>query len=238
METSGKFRDYNPYVLKNVMTEMYINRPRLKRLLSIGIFFPALCTSVFAANLYKWIDENGEIRYSDRVPPNQVKQKRQILNEHGVVIETRDAAKTPEQLEAEKQAQRIRDAELAEERRLKVEQNQHDRVLLLTFSSEEEMMSVRDNRIEVIDSIIRLIKNSIDNTEKRLIKLENTADDKYISKGQEVPGGLAQNIEFFTRKIENRNEQLRLKEEERRKIYEQFDQDLERFRWLKSNSTQ
>jgi hypothetical protein len=220
------------------MTEICINKPKLKLLAAVGIIGYALCTSVFAATLYKWVDENGEIRYSDRVPPSQVKQKRQILNEHGVVIETKEAAKTPEQLEAEKEAKRIRDAELAEERRLKAEQDKHDRVLLLTFSSEEEMMSVRDNRIEVIDSVIRLIENSINTTEIRLLKLEDNAEVLYTSKGQEVPGGLAQNIEFFTRKIENRKEQLRLKQEEKRKIDEQFDEDLTRYRWLKSNTTQ
>ena len=220
------------------MTEMCITRLSLKLLPSIGLLVYALGTSVFAANLYKWVDENGEIRYSDRLPPSQVRQKRQILNEHGVVIDTKEAAKTAEQLEADKEAKRIRDAELAEERRLQAEKDKHDRVLLLTFSSEEEMMSVRDNRIEVIDSVIRLIENSINITEKRLIKLEYNADEEYLSKGKEVPGGLAQNIEFFTRKIENRKEQLRLKEEEKRKIDEQFDKDLERFRWLKSNATQ
>lgn len=238
METRDKFWRYNLLALKNVMTKKCINSPRLKLLPSIGIIAYTLCTSVFATTLYKWVDENGEIRYSDRVPPSQVKQKRQILNEHGVVIDTKEAAKTPEQLEADKEAKRIRDAELAEERRLIAEQDKHDRVLLLTFSSEEEMMSVRDNRIEVIDSVIRLIENSINTTEERLIKLEDNAEALYISKGKEVPGGLAQNIEFFTRKIANRKEQLRLKQEERRKIHEQFDEDLARFRWLKSNATQ
>jgi hypothetical protein len=155
---------------------MCITRLSLKLLPSIGLLVYALVTSVFAANLYKWVDENGEIRYSDRLPPSQVKQKRQILNEHGVVIDTKEAAKTAEQLEADEEAKRIRDAELAEEKRLQAEKDKHDRVLLLTFSSEEEMMSVRDNRMEVIDSVIRLIENSINITEKRLIKLEYNAD--------------------------------------------------------------
>lgn len=220
------------------MTDMYLTNFRLKILLTIGIFVYVTCTSVTAATLYKWVDENGEIRYSDRIPPGQVKYKRQMLNEHGVVIETREAAKTAEELEADKEAKRIREAELAEQRRLKAEQAKHDRVLLLTFSSEEEMMSVRDNRIEVIDSVIRLIESSILSTEERLINLENNADDLYISKGKEVPGGLAQNIEFFTRKIINRKEQLRLKEEEKKKIDQQFDDDLNRYRWLKSQAKQ
>ena len=34
--------------------------------------------------------------------------------------------------------------------------------MLLTFSSEEEMEHARESRIEVIDSVIRLIKTSVD----------------------------------------------------------------------------
>lgn len=220
------------------MAERHITNFKLKLLLSIGAITYAISTSVCAVNLYKWVDENGDIRYSDRLPPGQVKYKREMLNEHGIVIETREAAKTREELEVEKEARRIREAEMAEQRRLIEEQNKHDRVLLLTFSSEEEMISVRDNRIEVIDSVIRLIESSILATEKRLIKLENEADEKYVLKGKEIPGGLAQNIEFFTNKLENRQQQLLLKQEERRKIDQQFDEDLDRYRFLKSEAKQ
>lgn len=217
-----------------------VYRDKIRNSLAIGALFLSFVFSgaAVSATLYKWIDENGEVRYSDRLPPNQVKHKREVLNEQGVVIETRERAMTEEERAAIEEAKQAEEARLAEEKRKKAEQDKHDRVLLLTFSSEEEMMSVRDNRIDVIDSVIRLIRNSIATTEERLTKLENTADTLYLSKGKEVPGGLAQNIEFFTRKIANRQEQLRLKEAEKQKIDDQFDADIERYRWLKSGTSQ
>lgn len=217
---------------------MFLTRFGRIILLIAGFQFVIAFTAASAATLYKWTDENGEVRYSDRLPPNQVRHKHETLNEHGVVIDTKEAAKTEEQLKAEAEQRRLQEAKLAEEKRLKEEQEKHDRVLLLTFSSEEEMMSVRDNRIEVIDSVIRLIENSISTTEERLIGLEDRADNLYISKGKEVPGGLAQNIEFFTRKVANRKEQLKLKEAEKSKIENQFDSDLARYRWLKSRTSE
>jgi hypothetical protein len=51
-----------------------------------------------AGTLYKWIDENGEVRYSDRMPANQVKREHQTLNSQGVVITTKSAAKTEEEI--------------------------------------------------------------------------------------------------------------------------------------------
>ena len=56
---------------------------------------------------------------------------------------------------------------------------------------------------------------------------------QYVSKDQEIPGGLAQKIEHFIRKAANRNEQLRRKEKEKLRINGQFDSDLERYRFLK-----
>lgn len=205
-------------------------------LMPIGILLCAISTSNIAGTLYKWIDENGAVRYSDQLPPEQIRQRHQMLNDQGVVVGTKEAAKTKEQLAVEAEAKKALEAQQAEEKRLKDAQDKKDRVLLLTFSSESEMESVRDNRIEVIESVIRLIKKSIAATEERLIVLEDSADENYLSKGKDVPGGLAQNIEHFTAKLANRKGQLRQKELEKQKIDQQFDLDLARYRFLKSES--
>lgn len=201
--------------------------------LSLAALLCAPSLSISAPKLYKWIDENGEVRYSDQLPTQDVRKKHQMLNEHGVVVDTKEAAKTREERLAEEKEQELIQAKLSEEKRQKAQQDKIDRVLLLTFSSEEEMKNVRDDRIEVIDSVIRLIKKSLLKTEEQVIILEDQADLTYVSKGLEIPGGLAQQIEHFTRKAANRNEQLRLKEEEKSRINAQFDSDLERYRLLK-----
>ena len=197
----------------------------------------ALCIvsgSAVAAPLYKWIDENGQIRYSDRLPPTQVRKEHQQLNSQGVVVTTKEAAKSQEELAAEAEAKRQRELQAAEQAKLDELQNQKDQVLLLTFSSEQEITLARDDRIDVLDSVIRLITKSIESTQTKLAELEATAEVNYTAKDKEVPGGLAQKIEHFSRKIENRTDQLLLKMEEKNRINEQYEQDLARFRELKS----
>lgn len=191
---------------------------------------------VDAAALYKWIDEDGQVRYSDRLPAAQVKKKHHQLNSQGVVVGTTEAAKSEAELAAEAEAQRKAEEQAAEESRLKQIQYEKDQVLLLTFSSEREMEMARDDRLEVLDSVIRLITKSITSTQNTLEELEEQAEENYTSKGKDVPGGLAQKIEHFTRKIESRTDQLLLKVEEKDKINEQFDFDLARFRELKSEN--
>ncbi len=205
----------------------------LQLLIAAVLCAPSLSNS--ATKLYKWIDENGEVRYSDQLPTQDVRKRHQMLNDKGVVIETKEVPRTREERLAEEREKKLIQAKLKEERRKKAQQDKIDRVLLLTFSSEDEMKDVRDNRIEVIDSVIRLIKKSLIKTEEQVIILEDQADLTYVSKGKEIPGGLAQQIEHFTRKAENRTEQLRLKEEEKNRINTQFDSDLERYRFLKED---
>ncbi len=196
----------------------------------------AVARQATAGALYKWIDENGQIRYSDRLPPSQVKKKHQQLNSQGVILTTKEAAKSDEQLAAEAEAARKLEEENAKQARLKEAQDKKDRVLLLTFSSEEELGIARDNRLDVLDSVIQLINKSIDATQRQLDELQTNADAVYLSKGREVPGGLAQKIEHFTRKLESRNAQLASKMAEQDRINEQYEKDLARFRELKTET--
>ena len=189
-----------------------------------------------AAKLYKWVDENGQIRYSDRLPPQQSKQAHQQLNSQGVVLTTRDAAASPEELAAEAEAKRKLEEEEREAARVKEIQDKKDRVLLLTFGSEDEIEHARENRIEVIESVIRLIENSIESTQQKLDGLNKSADRNYRSKGKEIPGGLAQKIEHAERKILNRDAQLQAKQLEKERINAKYEQDLERYRLLNSAS--
>jgi hypothetical protein len=52
-----------------------------------------------------------------------------------------------------------------------------------------------------------------------------------------VPGGLAQNIEYFREKILNKQKQLDLKVEEKSRIKQQYSQDLLRYRELSRKNT-
>jgi hypothetical protein len=189
-----------------------------------------------AAALYKWVDESGAVHYGNQLPPGQNKKGHQQLNSQGMVLSTKDAPKTSEELADEVEKQRKLEEQQAEEARLKRIQDREDRVLLLTFSTEEELEHARDNRIEVINSVIRLIETSIETTQEKLDKLVQNAEQNYTSKGKQVPGGLAQKIEHFERKIANRTAQLEAKTAEREKIRQKYELDLERFRLLKSAS--
>jgi len=204
--------------------------------LALAALLGAAGSQSMAATLYKWVDDNGSVHYGNSLPPDQSKRAHQQLNSQGMVLSTQGAARPPAELAEEAEKQRKLEEQQAEEARLKRLQDDKDRVLLLTFSTEEELEHARDNRIEVINSVIRLIGSSIETTQGKLDQLVQTAEQSYTSKGKKVPGGLAQKIEHFERKVASRTAQLEAKSAEREKIREKYELDLERYRLLKSAS--
>jgi hypothetical protein len=205
------------------------------KLFSVLLITAALCAFSGLANagaLYKWIDEDGKIRYSDRLPAAQAKKKHQQLSTQGMVLSTTEAAKS----EAELAAKLKLAEEQAAEAELNKEQNKKDQVLLLTFSNEKEIGLAHDDRIEVLDSVIQLINKSLLATQTTLGRLQTSAEQNYLSKGKEVPGGLAQKIEHFARKMELRGAQLDLKMIEKVKFNARYEADLARFRLLKAEA--
>ena len=54
------------------------------------------------ARMYRWVDEKGQVYYSDRIPPQYVNKERREYDDRGHLISTVEAAKTKEQLAAKK----------------------------------------------------------------------------------------------------------------------------------------
>jgi len=207
---------------------------RQTKMLLLSALLCALAMPTSAAKLYKWVDEDGAVRYSDQLPPKQTSKQHQQLNSQGMVLSTTSAARSAEELAVETEAARKLEAEQAEAARLKAIQDKEDRVLTMTFASETEIEQARDSRIEVIDSVIRLIEASIETTKEKLDEINERAEKNYTAKNREIPGGLAQKIEFFERKVESRTSQLQAKVSEKEKVRMKYETDLNRFKELKS----
>lgn len=208
----------------------------LKSLTAVVATLLALTFSSQLLALYKWVDENGQIHYSEQLPLDRSKQRFQTLDKAGRILDTQEAKKTPEQKRQERaeqeRLQREEEARQREEERIRREKAFNDNVLLMTFSTEQEIVEAQKERIDVIDSVIGLLLKDIEAEENKLTELQDRARAVYSDKGKEVPGGLAQNIEYSEEKIANHKEHLQLKLDERDKIEQQYIDDLERFRVL------
>lgn len=202
--------------------------------LSISITLVATLTwmgGTSAAKLYRWVDENGEVHYTDTLPPEQAGQAHQQLNQQGVTVQSVEKAKSREQLAAEKQAQeeaarRATEAELA--RKLQAER---DRALLHTYVSEQDIIESRDRNIATIEGTINLSTNNLE-------KLRAQAEALRSDLAQAQPGSaVATKVESALRQTEDQIRDFEnfigKKRAEQASLQQKFDEDLHRFRELR-----
>ena len=201
----------------------------LTLLLSLPFFLAVPAAT--AVKLYKYVDENGEVHYSDRVPPEHVDREHRRLNPQGVEVERRDRAKTPEELAREEEIRQLR----AEQERVLEEQRERDRVLLRTFRTEDDLFMARDGKLKVVDGQIKLASKNVNRLRARLTGLQ--AQAAALERRGEIPSqNLLKNIDKTRRQIENSYRSIVKREREKLAIKERFDQDAQRFRQVRSGS--
>jgi hypothetical protein len=181
-----------------------------------------------AGKLYKWVDESGQVRYGDRIPPQYAKKSNERLNKQGVVVDTKAAAKTKEQIAEEKRLAKLK----AEQERKRQEQAHQDRILLDTFTNEDEMVLTRDGKIEAIEAEIRLTKSRTEKIKKRLAQKKVRAANLERS-GKGVSPELQREIREARRQVRNNSSYIANRRKAQQAIREKFETDIKRFRKLK-----
>ena len=222
--------------MNTIRSILSVNLTLVLQLIFSLLLSHSIASRVFSAPLYKWIDEDGEIRYSDNLPSDQSKKGFQKIAPDGRVISTIEKSKTPEQL----REQRATKKRLEQKNRVEAEvaakqaalQEHHDNVLLMTFTNESEILTAKIERLSVIDSVIKLLEKNIKTEQVKLQKEEAIAKRLYLDKNIVVPGGQAQKIEYFTEKVLSKEQHLRQKMSERDKVKQQYIVDLVRYREL------
>lgn len=186
-----------------------------------------------AQKLYRWVDDDGVVHYGDHIPPEYAKQDREILNKQGVAVGFEEGEVTDE----ERAAQAREKAKQEEAERRRQEQVRHDRMLLQTYVSVQDIEDLRDRRLELMSSQIKVTRLYLTNLHKRLDALEKQAS-KYKpysddADAPEVPADLAGDISRTTASISLYEQTLDRVEEEQEKLKAEFDVDIKRFKELK-----
>ncbi|MEE8119685.1 MAG: DUF4124 domain-containing protein [Gammaproteobacteria bacterium] len=184
-----------------------------------------LATSAQAAKMYRWVDKDGNVHYSDKLPPEASQQERQVLNEQGVTTETLDRQLTDEEI-AEKN--RLAAEEEAKQFALE-ERRKHDDMLRQSYTSVADMEESRDGRITAIESQVLVTSRSIATLEKRVSESEAQAKQLRDS-GKEVPQNLRDQINDTRDELLENQKSLMARRTEQEQIRQQFDEDIARFK--------
>ncbi|MBT7409073.1 MAG: DUF4124 domain-containing protein, partial [Methylococcales bacterium] len=189
-----------------------------------------------AKRFYKWVDKNGVTRISDHLPPDQVKYKREVKNSSGVTVQTIRRAKTKSQIL--KEAQKAK--ENARQRRIQrvnqAKKDKKDRVLLATYSDEDDLISARDEQLSNVDLSIEVLQGSIRRLSKRLTTLQSNADE-YVAANRPVPAIIKQQIAALENSVKDNENEIDKKRKYMKKMHNKYAEDLKRFKLLKKGKS-
>ena len=198
----------------------------------ISAFLLSLSLSAMADSpqkLYRWVDSEGIVHFGDSVPAEFAETEKQVLNEHGVIIDVLRGKKTTEELAEEKRQNELR-------RALEL-QRRADLALLATYLSVDEIVLHRDRRVELFQAQTRVTELYLRNQRRRLSTLQKEAQKfRPYSNDPDAPlidRDLAEDIADTKEIIERHEGNLLRFHGDEADIIERFDGDIDRFKMLK-----
>ena len=177
--------------------------------------------------MYRWVDSNGRVQYSDTLPASYQKSGAAELNKQGQVIKRTTSA-------AEREVEAAARREQAKLKRISDNQARLDRALTSTYTSEAEIDLARDRALAHHKLAIQGAEIRAKAVAVTLKELQARAD-KITQARRPVPPNLR------TQLVQSEKERLELKqtvlknEEALIKVREKYEADKQRFRVLVAN---
>lgn len=199
------------------------NMPCCRCHLALSVALISLIASLptFAADLYRWQDEKGNVYYTDRVPPKYVEQGYRVISEQGFTIQT---IKSVADLEAE---------EGNKPPPISKEQAMKDQRLLMTYANEDEIIAARERKLADVQALIDLSEETISLLELQFRQLTKEASD-FEKQGKTIPESLLTQIASTRKKLGKYQTKLDEHKQSLEQIKLDYNNDLLRYRQLKS----
>jgi Domain of unknown function (DUF4124) len=184
--------------------------------------------------MYRWVDDKGVTHVSDSIPPEYAQSDRSVLNNHGVPVSTQRGAMSAAELAQQKAA-----AQAAEDQKKKAARAaMRDQVLLDTYLSVEEIEALRDRRLELMASQIKVTEAYLDYLRAKQQKLKMEAQDfrPYSTnpKAPPIDDKLAAELTDTDNSIVLYEKNLTDAQSKQAGLVAQFASDIQRFKELKS----
>lgn len=194
-----------------------------------GVVLLSLCVSSPQAETIRWVDSQGNVHYTDRLPPEAAQRPRAKLNPQAKVKEYIEGQKTQEQLEIARRLKQLRN----EQQRILAEQKESDQSLNRTYRSEGEMQVALQGKLNTLESAKKIAETNRLHQEDMMRSLLKRAADAENS-GQPVPQNLRDSIESTRRQITGYQDKIKSLDNAKAGIVAEFAMDLERFKSLEA----
>lgn len=176
------------------------------------------------AKLYRWVDAQGGVHYTDTLPPAAASQGNAELSKSGNVIKKTESAE-------ERQKRLAAEAEAKEKKLQADEQMRRDRALLATYTSEKEIDLARDRALEHHNLIIGSAQARLKQLEPSVRELEQKIEEA-SKNGKPVPAYLKQQYDSKRNEADEAQRTIKANEEAMVNVRERYEAEKVRFREL------
>lgn len=181
------------------------------------------------AKIYKCIDNQGKVYYSQSFDPKLCGGGGSQLNDQGLEVKKLERQKTPEEIQAERdQAKRDAEAKLISDA-----QAQQDRALMMSYTSEEDLKRASAQELEAVLASVNTTKLSLASQEKALAEILAHAASFERAK-KPVPRVTSDQLKIVRQQIDTTNRQIGVRRAEMKRIEANYAAKLARYRELKS----
>jgi hypothetical protein len=196
--------------------------------LLVGALLLAIATTAHAG-MYRWVDAQGSVHYSDRLPADAVDRASSELNRNGVVVRSVGQAPTGDQLRA-RQAETTQKRELARE---KMASERRDRALLDSYTSEDDIDLAKARALSTIEGQITSAQAYIAQIDKRRRELEAL---KPVGAQVSAPASARHELDSIDTELARQAEFIVGKQKEAAAMANRYDLDKQRYHELKGTA--
>lgn len=201
---------------------------RVMTLAAIVAASTALLAGPAVAATYKWVDDQGVVHYTDKIPPEAVTKGATVLDKQGRPVQKIDAAPTPEQRKAMEAAAEQKQA-VAKEHEARA---RRDRALLLSYTNEDEIEIAKKRAVATMEAQIQSAQIYTTDLKK---KQDALAKKKAEYNGKQVPVEIERESNNVEVELSRQNALIQQKKEEVITVSAKYDADKQRWRDIKSD---
>lgn len=185
------------------------------------------------AGLYKWVDDSGNVHFSDKMPVAASKKAHTKIEAHGIVkkeIDPLGVIKNAEGRKAalnQKEIERIQLDKIKEEKRkVLAEKQKRDDFLLTTYNNKKELKDYFENKIKMVKGNSNIFESHNVVLKKKIKKL---LQKKKTSSHKKTIESIDKKIVRINDSISQYDKALEVNSEELVKLSKNFQVDMKRY---------
>jgi len=210
--------------------------------LKLSAMLPAfiVCLLFFSSTAYAersfikcWKNADGFTECGNRIPREYYSQRVRYIDEKGITRKVKERDKTREELESEKEIEKLLALEAEQQRKSK----EYDDILLKTFLTIDDLLASLNSKLAIITSRSVILQSTIELKKREFSHLVRQAANMERS-GKTISTKLAEKLDASRTDLRNIQSQITTEEQDTQRIKQTFAHDVELYMLTTANRIQ